>query len=340
VVEKPKVEETRPTAPEPAPSEPKTSESKPAPTKPKSAELKTSEVVATPDRAVAAASAAAARPNVVADPFDPLVEIPEPAKPVPIEPAPAGDPTSRRDRVGFDPQATPATLEAPTEPKPEREPPAAVRPAGPNLPPAGESPFELDRRAPDAGGRAADRRAEQTQEAERDEQAEAERRLAERVHLEGIKNDFLNPDPAEYRRQREVFKARVRQVSTEERPKFHEELKRLIREQGRAAGPDIKAIRDRFGVDTLPEIMMPAARDLLDVGPRLDTGQKIRRMRQWGLPEPMIIDDLYEKELRNIGARGGARNEDEAWVFAAWALLHYPPGVPRANAQPAAAPPR
>jgi hypothetical protein len=275
----------------------------------------------------------------VADPFDPLVEIPQPAKPVATEPPPAAEPTARRDRVGFDPQATPATLEAPTEPKPEPEPPAADRPPVRNAPPAGEQPFELDRRKP-AAAAAADRRAEENREIVEDMQAEAERRLAEKTHLNEIKNQALNVDPAEYRRQREVFKAAVRRVSAEERPKFHEELKRLIREQGRAAGPDIKATRDRFGVDTLPEIMMPAARDLLDVGPRLGTGQKIRRMRQWGLPETMIIDDLYEKQLRNIGARDGARDEDEAWVFAAWTLLYYPPGVPRANPQPAAAPPR
>ncbi len=83
--------------------------------------------------------------------------------------------------------------------------------------------------------------------------------------------------------------------------------------------------------------MIPAARDLMHVASRMSTGEKIRRMRQWGLPESMVIDDLYEQQVRNIGARGGARNEDEAWVYAAWTLLYYPPAAPRANPQPAGA---
>ncbi len=333
--EKPKVEPVKPAVPAPAPANPTPKPSAPAPTpkptEPKPTQPKPAEPkpAATPAPAVTTASAAPARPNAVADPFDPLVEIPEPAKPVAIVPPPAAEPTARRDRVGFDPQATPATLEAEAEPKREPEPPAVDRPPSAVVPPAGEQPFELDRRPPAAAGRAADRRAEQTQEIFDDMQAEAERKLAERAHLIEIKNGALNPDPAEHRLHREALKAAARRLAAEDRQPFHEELKRLIREQGRAAGPDILAARKRFGDDTVPEIMKPAARDLIEVGSRLTTGDKIRRMRQWGLPEAMIIDDLYDKAHQNIGGRGGPRDEGEAWVYAAWTLLHYPPGVPR-----------
>ncbi|HEY2156760.1 MAG TPA: hypothetical protein VGH33_14105 [Isosphaeraceae bacterium] len=323
--EKPKVDETKPVAPAPQPAEPKPTTAAVTPAAP----------------AVVAPSEPTAGAKPLADPFDPLVVAPQPAKPVPVEPPAAAGPTARRDRVGFDPQATPATLEAEAEPRPEPDQPAADRAAVPEVPPAGEQPFELDRRKPaGAGDRAAARRAEQTREAELDEQAEAERRLAERAHLEEIKNDFLNPDPVEYRRRREALKAAARRVAAEDRQPFHEELKRLIREQGRAAGPDIKALRQRFGVDTVPEVYIPAARDLIQVASRMTNAERVRRMRQWGLPETMIIDDLYEQHVRNIGGRGGARNEDEAWFLAAWTLLYYPPGTPRANPQPAAPAPR
>ncbi len=188
--------------PKPAPTEANRSGPKPAPTEANRADLKPATTVAAP-----------AGPTRVADPFDPLVAIPEPAKPVPVEPPAPAEPTARRDRVGFDPQATPATLEAEAEPKPEPEQPAADRPAAPTVPPAGEQPFELDRRKP---GGAAARRAEQTREIEQDMQAEAERRLAEKTHLNEIKDAALNPDPAEYRRQRETFKAAVRKVAAQD----------------------------------------------------------------------------------------------------------------------------
>jgi hypothetical protein len=336
-----------PVEPPRGPEKPKHQEAKPAVAEPKPAEAKPPAAAVMPAaHALAAPTEPPAGAKPLNDPFDPLVATPQPARPVTVEPPAMAEATGRRDRVGFDPQAAPATLEAEAEPRPGPEQPAADRPAAPNVPPAGEQPFELDRRKPaGAGDRAAARRAEQTREAEEDMQAEAERRLAEKTHLNEIKDAALNPDPAEYRRQREVFMARVRKVAAEERPKFHEDLKRLIREQGRAAGPDIKATRERVGVDTLPEIMIPAAKDLLHVASRMTTGEKIRRMRQWGLPETMIIDDLYEQEIRKIGpgqvrVPGAARDEDEAWVFAAWTLLHYPPGPLRGNQQPAAAAPR
>ncbi len=345
-----KVPEPKPAAlaPKPAAVEPKPAGMKPVepkPAEPKPGEPKDSTTALTAPATVAPPERPApAKP--IADPFDPLVATPRASTPVAVEPPPPAEAAGRRDRVGFDPDAAPATLEPRAEPKPQPERPLADRSAITNVPPPAEQPFELDRpKLGGAGDRAAARKDERTQEAMQDEQAEAERRLAERAHLEAIKNDFLNPDPVRYRRHREALKAAARRLATEDRQPFHDELKRVIRERGWGAGPDIKIAHDRFGFDTVPEIMIPAARDLIDVGPRLDTGQKIRRMRQWGLPETMIIDDLYERELRKIGpgtARepGAARNEDEAWVHAAWILLHFPPATARANPEPAAAPPR
>ena len=72
-----------------------------------------------------------------------------------------------------------------------------------------------------------------------------------------------------------------------------------LREFGRGAGPEIRAIRDRFGVDSVPEIMQPANRDLTGPAARLTLEQRITRMRRWGLPETMILDDLYEHQHRN-----------------------------------------
>ena len=66
------------------------------------------------------------------------------------------------------------TLEEKAEPMPQPEQPLADRPAVPNIPPPGEQPFELDRPKPgEAGDRAAERRADRTQEIVQDMQAEA-----------------------------------------------------------------------------------------------------------------------------------------------------------------------
>ncbi len=80
--------------------------------------------------------------------------------------------------------------------------------------------------------------------------------------------------------------------------------------------------------------MQPANKDLTGPAARLTLEQRIDRMRRWGLPETMILDDLYELQFRNLKGRDGARNEDEALVYAARLLLAHPPATPRAPAPP------
>ena len=271
------------------------------------------------------------------EPFDPIVVVGQKAQPTPATaddpplplPTPPSEPV-RRDRVGFDPEAARAALDAEAKPMPDQ--PAADRPeAQPPAEAPPEPPLALD--PPRA------QRAKRTREAEVDIQAEAERKLAQRIQLEAMKPGLLNPDPLEILRSRDELKAGARRLAAKDRPVFHGEMSQLIREYGRGAGPDIKTLRDRFGVDSIPEIVIPANRDLTGVAERLTTTERIRRMRLWGLPETMILDDLYEQERHNIKSRGGPRNEDEAWVFAARVLLRHPPPIPRSSPPPTEAAP-
>ena len=262
--------------------------------------------------------------------------------PKPSPPAALTDPPAeavRRDRVGFDPDAARVALEAEPKPVPDRtgrRSPRDSRPPPNRLPdeaPLGPRPSDVRSKAT---SEAVERRARSgAQEIEVDIQAEAERRLALRIQLEAMKPGLLNPDPLELVQRRDEFKAVARRIAAKDRPVIHGKLSQIIREYGRGAGPDIKALRERHGVDSIPEIVVPANRDLTGVAARLTTTERIRRMRQWGLPETMILDDLYEHERHDIGSRGGPRNEDEAMVYAARILLRHPPPIPRTSPQPA-----
>lgn len=325
--EGPRYDQTPP-APLPAPVEAKT------PTPPEATIAKPAPVEAAPvvkPEPIAAQPAPSPAPVARLDPskpgpspFDPLVT--DPARVTPVPPPALAEPI-RRDAVGFDPEARRVVLDE--GPKPAADHAVAEKPAAPA--PEAEPPLALDPRPDNAA-----RRAQRTREAMLDSQEEAERRLERRLRLEAIKDDILVVDAADRGRRRADFVAMVRRLTAQDRPAFHADLRQALRTFGRGAGPEIRAIRDRYGVDCVPEIAMPANRDLVGPAAHLTLPERINRMRRWGLPETMILDDLYEHQHLNMGGREGARNEDEAWAFAARVLLSYPPASLRV---PAPAPP-
>ncbi len=335
----PPAEVTAP-APAPAPKE-DTLGTKPAPVEPNPT-VPPPPAPATPPATLVLRAAEAATPKPSApDVFDPIVVAP-PETPRPDAPPPLAEP-ARRDAVGFDPDARRAVIEAGPSPAPDRPAGNPAEAPAPAVESPKAEPFALDPRQPEAARpAAAARRAQQTREIREDMQAEAERRLAARLHLEALMPDLLNVNRDEQRRRREDFATMVRRLAAQDRPPFHAEIRQALREFGWKAGPEIEKIRERFGVDSVPEIAGPANRDLSGPAARLTTAERISRMRRWGLPETWILDDLREQQLRNVSGRDGARNEDEALIYAARVLLTYPPPAPRAPAPPAslAAPPR
>ena len=94
----------------------------------------------------------------------------------------------------------------------------------------------------------------------------------------------------------------------------------------------IQRLCNRYGRDTLPEILGAMNKDLVGPASRLSLPGRIKRMRSWGVPETMILDDLVEAEIANYKARGGPRSEAEAWVRAARVLLANPLAKPPAPA--------
>ncbi len=226
----------------------------------------------------------------------------------------------RRDPVGFDPEAAKVAAAALIAPK-------AVETKVPENIASRE---RIDSTPPliARGGRPP------SDEALADAQREAERRLAEQAGLAAAKPDLLNPDPREVTNQRHELISSSRRLAAQARGPFHAEVRQLLAEQGNGAGPMIQRLcnSNRYGRDTLPEILGPMNKDLVGPASRLSLPGRIKRMRSWGVPETMILDDLVEAEITNYKARGGPRSEAEAWVRAARVLLANPPAKPLAPA--------
>jgi hypothetical protein len=128
-------------------------------------------------------------------------------------------------------------------------------------------------------------------------------------------------------------------ANDEDRPKFRAELQQILESKGNMAGNDIRKLCDRYGLGTLPEIEEFMKRSVNGRGEKLRRADRIRLLRYCGLPESMVLGDLANSEVLNIGARGGPRNQAETWVRAARQLLKLPLIVSRDKPNPFAAPP-
>jgi hypothetical protein len=134
------------------------------------------------------------------------------------------------------------------------------------------------------------------------------------------------------------FVAGIQRIQNDRQP-FHDELRRAIRELGEEAGPEIKAICDRYGRDTHPVIETKVRLDMRRWSARVSRGAKIEKLRINGLPEVRIFDYLAGELDSTIGTRGGPLNQNGVRVRAAKLLLMYPPAAPsepRSTAAPRA----
>jgi len=243
----------------------------------------------------------------------PPVEVkPEPAAEVKPEPVAVAAPveSTHREPVGFDPEAARVATEALAASKvqaPKAEAQVAVRDRPNSTPPIGGSPTRP-----------------LSEEALFEMQREAEERLAERA---GLNKRTAPPIPGRVALSpRNQLIAASRRMAAEDRASFHAELRQLLADQGNRAGLNIQQLCNHYGRDTMPEIHQRMNRDLVGPSARLSISGRIQKMRLWGVPETIILDDLVEQAMVDFkNARGGPRSEAEAWVRGARVLLSYPP---------------
>jgi hypothetical protein len=149
--------------------------------------------------------------------------------------------------------------------------------------------------------------------------------------LQGIKAEAEQKKVEQDQLAREVVESRFHEfVATlqkihADRTAFHDDLRQALRQLGADAGPEIKAICDRYGRDTHPIVEKKVRADMANWSARLTIAKKIARLRAAGLPEARILDFLASELDRTVGTRGGPISQNGVRVRAALRLLQYPP---------------
>jgi hypothetical protein len=284
-------------------------------------------------------------PSAPAVPFDPAPLVVAKAE---QPPAPT-NPPSPPERVGFDPGALQAEHALGLLPPPPDDSQTVTNPPVPESPPLiiVEKPVTsaVPPLIPDfvaiPAAKVAQVEKPRTEDAQADINREAELQGARRRELAALKPELVRGNPRERQAQRDEIAAVARRQEAEKRGPFHTDLRQILREQGRNGGREIQTLCERYGTEYPPEIFEPLTRDLTGPATRMTVPARVDRMRRWGLPETLVLDDLYLKEESRINSPGGPRTRDEAWVFAARRLLTMPPppAPPRPAAQPSAQPP-
>ena len=132
----------------------------------------------------------------------------------------------------------------------------------------------------------------------------------------------------------------------DERKQFTDELRMILKVQGPAAGPEIERLSNRAGRTEDPRLLMRARMVIGES--RISQHAKVRKLREFGVPEAVILDYLCRTLDKNLGARNGPRTRNEVWTRAGKILLRYydldahrpsdPPAVAGHPADPPAAP--
>ncbi|MDX2038660.1 MAG: hypothetical protein SFX72_18580 [Isosphaeraceae bacterium] len=207
--------------------------------------------------------------------------------------------------VGFDPEALRAVLD---DPLPEAPPPAVDDPAVAAIP--DRAPAEVFA-PPDPGFNPV---AERQFKAKADER----RRLAEQRRY------VIRSNSSAETRVRNAKIVQARRSADVRRAPFLEELRRIVKERGEAGAGEIEALCTRSGRETAVELLDSAFGELSSTAARLSTKGKVQRLRQWGVPEPIILDHLIDVESGDIGGRHGAKHQAELMLRAARMLLAIP----------------
>jgi hypothetical protein len=107
----------------------------------------------------------------------------------------------------------------------------------------------------------------------------------------------------------------------DERRQFLDELRMILKVQGRMAGPEIERLSNRAGRSDDPRLLMRAR---MVIGEnRIPQRAKVRKLREFGVPETVILDYLANGLNKNLGARNGPRTRNEVWIHAGELLVKY-----------------
>jgi hypothetical protein len=182
-------------------------------------------------------------------------------------------------------EAVTATTPAPGDARPKGGAGAATSPA--------QDPFELPAEPPLPS------------------RAETERQIREEAA--GIQRE--NDQRLEHQREE------LRELQNDERRQFLDELRKLLTEYGENAGPEIERLSVRTGRTDDP-VMLDRARRVIS-NSRMSQRAKVHQLREFGVPETIILDYLANGLDRRLGTRGGPRNRDEVWFRAAYWSVRY-----------------
>ncbi len=157
-------------------------------------------------------------------------------------------------------------------------------------------------------------------EIEDDIRREAARKEAERRAMQSIKPPTRRDQIDEARRS-----------AQRSRKPFHEDLRKLLKMAGRAAGPQIESLCDQYGRTTLPEIREAVGTSLKRTHGGLSRQSKVEMMRRLGLPEPNILEFIANEVHHTLNMPSGPKDPDEVWVRSARILLAIPLNPPRST---------
>ncbi len=162
---------------------------------------------------------------------------------------------------------------------------------------------------------------------EQEFQREAQQKAAERQELEAVKLEA---------KIREIQEAVDR--AEEQRVPFRNDLRVILKsEPSDRASLLIEDLCVRYGRDTVPQISQTVGRMRQRMSGRYGHQEMMELMRNYGLPEPLILDYLAQDiRKKSMHARGGPRNEREVLVRAARLLLKYSVAQARSDSPPRA----
>jgi hypothetical protein len=179
-------------------------------------------------------------------------------------------------------------------------------------PPAGGDarPADPDTAGPRAAAEAPDDRPQPSkEELINDIQAEAAEKRAELNQLRNLKDHA-----------RDEIEAESQARTEEDRAAFHRELMDIIKSGSRKAGQEINDLCDKYGRNYDSELRNRVFKSLGKAKGRT-TREKVKMLRQFGVPEPGILDYLANTMNFSMNSRNGPRNVDEVRVVAAKQLL-------------------
>lgn len=125
----------------------------------------------------------------------------------------------------------------------------------------------------------------------------------------------------------------LRALRDDERQRFRDQLRKILEVHGSRAGAEIEQLSLQTGRDEDPEMRLRAYRVLATTG--ISERTKVRKLREVGVPETVVLDYLANGINKDLGARNGPRSPNDVWVRAARRLLFYEPAPtpmpPRTN---------